>query len=616
MKPDNLKEAWLAQPSQTRLTIDADLLLKEVRRNQKAFTASLFWRDLREIGISLLMVPVWFYLAAKHSLPWTAYLLVPALLWVAGFMLADRWRHKPHPPAPGEALSRRVESSLAQVEHQIWLLRNVFWWYLLPPSLAMLAFFGQVAWYIRLGGWWAVLAVAGMVAVVTLLYGGVYWLNQHTVRSDLEPRRRELEALLASLKDTTIADSPAGGRDAGTSKSSKAIWMGLWGIIGLLAVTGVCSVWAYRAAKPPSNAAYAPAEGDPAVTKLLAPIREKHHVPAMAAALVTSKGLVTVGVVGTRKRGTEIAATLNEQWHLGSDTKAMTAALVAKLIEKGSLRWESTVAEVFPDLAAGFDPEARTITVLQLLSHRAGLKPNPDLVLYGGADGTRERLRVVKDALSKAPQHKPGTHYEYSNLGYAIAGAITEKITGKTWEQAMRDEVFGPLGMTSAGFGGTGTPGQVDQPWGHHMDGQPVAGNGPAMDNPPVLSPAGRVHCTIQDWAKFVADQLRGDRGEQALLQPASYQKFHTPPFGGEYALGWLVVERDWAGGTALNHGGDNTMNCANVWVAPRRDFAVLVCVNQSGDIAFRASDEAVGALITLHAAGTSRAETAGRKGN
>ena len=188
----------------------------------------------------------------------------------------------------------------------------------------------------------------------------------------------------------------------------------------------------------------------------------------MAAALVTSKGLVTVGVVGTRKRGTEIAATLNDQWHLGSDTKAMTATLVARLVEKGRLKWDSTVAEVFPDLAPGFSAEARTITVLQLLSHRSGLKPNPDLVVYGGADGTKERLRVVKDELSKAPQHKPGTHYEYSNLGYAIAGAITEKITGKSWEQAMRDEVFGPLGMTSVGFGGTGTPGEVDQPWGHY----------------------------------------------------------------------------------------------------------------------------------------------------
>ena len=108
---------------------------------------------------------------------------------------------------------------------------------------------------------------------------------------------------------------------------------------------------------------------------------------------------------------------------------------------------------------------------------------------------------------------------------------------------------------------------------------------------------AARVKETLENMS---LDQLRGARGEPALLQPATYQKLHTPPFGGEYALGWLVVERDWAGGTALNHGGDNTMNCANVWVAPRRDFAVLVCINQSGDTAFQASDEAVGALIKL----------------
>jgi CubicO group peptidase (beta-lactamase class C family) len=379
----------------------------------------------------------------------------------------------------------------------------------------------------------------------------------------------------------------------------------LFGILGFLAATAVLSPGADSTSTTPFNAAYCPAAGDPAVTNLLVPIREKHQVPAMAAALVTSKGLVTVGVAGTRKRGTETAASLNDQWHLGSDTKAMTATLVAKLVEKGRLRWESTVAEVFPDLAAGFGAEARTITVLQLLSHRSGLKANPDLVLYGGPDGPKERLRVVKDELSKAPRHKPGTEYEYSNLGYAIAGAITERITGKSWEQAMRDEVFAPLGMTSVGFGGTGTPGRTDQPWGHRQDGQPVSGNGPAMDNPPVLSPAGRVHCTIQDWARFIADQLRGARGEPALLKSASYKRLHTPPFGDDYALGWFVVVRPWGGGTVLNHAGDNTMNYANVWVAPRREFAVLVCINQSGDTAFQASDEAVSGLIKLHSQGT-----------
>jgi CubicO group peptidase (beta-lactamase class C family) len=355
------------------------------------------------------------------------------------------------------------------------------------------------------------------------------------------------------------------------------------------------------------NAGYCPAAGDPAVTSLLAPIRQKHEIPAMAAAFVTSKGLVTAGVVGTRKRGTEIAATLNDQWHLGSDTKAMTATLVAILVEKGRLKWESTVADVFPDLAAGFDLEARSITVLELLSHRSGLKPNPDLLAYGGADGTKERLRVVNDVLGKAPPHKPGTHYEYSNLGYSVVGAIIERLTGKTWEQAMQEEVFTPLGMTGVGFGGTGTPGRVDQPWGHLANGQPASGNGPAMDNPPVLSPAGRVHCTIQDWARFIADQLRGARGEPALLRAVSYKMLQTPPFGDDYALGWIVVERPWGGSTVLNHGGDNTMNFANVWVAPRCDFAVLACVNQSGNTAFHATDEAVGALIKLHSQGTAR---------
>ena len=52
------------------------------------------------------------------------------------------------------------------------------------------------------------------------------------------------------------------------------------------------------------------------------------------------------------------------------------------------------------------------------------------------------------------------------------------------------------------------------------------------MDNPPVLSPAGRVHCTIQDWARFIADQLRGERGEPALLQPASYEAPHAAVWG------------------------------------------------------------------------------------
>ena len=155
--------------------------------------------------------------------------------------------------------------------------------------------------------------------------------------------------------------------------------------------------------------------------------------------------------------------------------------------------------------------------------------------------------------------------------------------------------------MKSAGFSGSGTPGKIDQPWSHTADGKPIEINGPDADNPPVMGPAGRVHCSIADWAKFIVDQLRGEQGEKALLKPETYKKLHTPPFGGSYALGWGALERPWGGGTVLTHAGSNNMNYAVVWIAPKRDFAVLVCTNQGGPAAQKACDEAAAALIGMH---------------
>ena len=342
--------------------------------------------------------------------------------------------------------------------------------------------------------------------------------------------------------------------------------------------------------------------GDKEIAGFLKLIARKHGVPAIAGAIVTSKGFESVGVAGVRKRGTDIPVILSDKWHLGSDTKAMTAVLVGRLVEQGRLKWDTTVARVFPDIASELDPVVKEVTVRHLLSHRAGLPAN---LSWGNISqrGTvqEQRLRAVEQAFSKPPEHRPGSEYLYSNLGYVVVGAIVGKVVEESWEQLIQDEVFGPLKMKSVGFGGAGTLGKIDQPWAHTSDGKPVIANGPFMDNPPVLGPAGRVHCSIQDWAKFVADYLRGTRGKPALLKPGTYKILNTPPFGGDYSLGWIVVEREWGGGNVLHHAGDNTMNKANLWIAPERDFAVLVCINQGGDVAFKASDEAAGELIRLH---------------
>lgn len=343
-----------------------------------------------------------------------------------------------------------------------------------------------------------------------------------------------------------------------------------------------------------------PSSGDPAIADALREVRRKFDVPAIAGAIVTGRGLERAAVVGFRKRGDETPATLEDLWHLGSDTKAMTATLAARLVEEGRLRWDTTIGACFPDLAPSLHPATTNLTLRHLLAHRAGLPANLDWHSFRQPEIRQQRTEVVRQALASAPQSEPGSKYAYSNLGYVMAGAMIERAAGQPWEEALRERIFLPLGMTNAGFGGVGTPGRIDQPWGHGRGGVPVKANGPGVDNAPVLGPAGRVHASLADWARFVADQLRGARGEPALLRTASYATLHTPPFDGDYALGWITAERDWGGGRVLNHGGCNTMNYANVWIAPRKDFAVLVCINQGDDAAARAADAAAAALIRV----------------
>lgn len=200
MDPDSFQKAWQAHASQTRVTVDANLLLKAVQREQQDFRATIFWRDAREIGVALLMVPLWFYLGFETSVPWTWYLTVPALIWVAGFMLVYRLRHNQKPSPQDEPLLSCIERSLSEVENQIWLLRNIFWWYLLPPSISLLAYFAHAIWQ-RSRDWLDVLGHSGVFINFILVYAFVYWVNQYGVRKNLVPRRQELLALRASLRD-------------------------------------------------------------------------------------------------------------------------------------------------------------------------------------------------------------------------------------------------------------------------------------------------------------------------------------------------------------------------------------------------------------------------------
>jgi CubicO group peptidase (beta-lactamase class C family) len=340
---------------------------------------------------------------------------------------------------------------------------------------------------------------------------------------------------------------------------------------------------------------------------LLEPIRKTHDLPALAAAVVLQGQPAAAGAVGVRKYGSEVRVTVGDQFHLGSCTKAMTATLVGMLVEEGKLSWETPLSQALPDLAATIHPDRRNVTVEMLLAHRGGFpsRSTPEGRTLGDMHrlpGTprEQRQTYVQLFLQEPPDYPPGTKYVYANAGFATLGAITERLTDTPWETLITRRIFQPLGMASAGFGAMGAPGRTDQPWQHTLDGEkhrPIE-PGPRSDNPDVIGPGGKVHCSMGDWAKFVAIHAREGRGEGILLKPETFQKLHTAPFGGNYMGGWLTPERGWGGGRVLTHAGSNTMNFAVTWVAPLKEFAVLIATNQAGGTTEKACDEVAGALI------------------
>ena len=335
---------------------------------------------------------------------------------------------------------------------------------------------------------------------------------------------------------------------------------------------------------------------DERVNQVLAPVRDEHRLPGLIGAIVTGNKLAAIGALGIRKIGATDSIRVTDQVHLGSDTKAMTATMIGTLVDEGKLSWGSKIRDVFPQAASQIHPDFKTVTLSHLLTHRAGLPANVSWWDLPGKTTTAKRRAILTTMLKDAPLSRPGSTYAYSNVGYVLAGLMAEHVSGQSWETLMTKRLFEPLGMTSAGFGSPGHPGKVDQPWGHHDSGGEVRPT--QVDNAPAMGPAGTVHCTVPDWAKFASLHMRGAQGKPKILKASTFRALHTPPPGNNYAGGWIVLERSWANGLALNHSGSNTAWFATIWIAPVRDFAILVATNQGGDTASKATDQAVSELI------------------
>lgn len=374
-----------------------------------------------------------------------------------------------------------------------------------------------------------------------------------------------------------------------------------------------------------SFAASGTARSQDSIDQVLSEIREKYALPALAAAVVRNGNLVAEGAVGTRLEGADIPVTVDDRFHLGSDTKAMTATLAAMLIEEGKLRWDSTIGEVLGHDLPGLKPGFAKITLEQLLSHTSGIPSDNEeiLKLYFSADAydhglTEWRLHLVKEWGSKhEPKFPSSGKFQYANLGYITVGAMIEKASGQPWERLMYERIFVPLGLKTAGLGPQATFGLYDAPVGHRRDdkGKLTAFPwGEPADLPAALGPAGLAHMSIKDFATWAAwNAGEGKRGPE-LIKAETLKRLHTPavemqikdpkpgtPKSGSYAFGWGLSKLDWTDKPILTHNGSNGMNFASVDIDVDHDLAIVVATNIAGSDADKAALDVMKALYTKY---------------
>ena len=315
-----------------------------------------------------------------------------------------------------------------------------------------------------------------------------------------------------------------------------------------------------------------------------------------------------VGAYGVRKQGETPPMHPLDLVHIGSNTKAMTAVLAARLVQQGCLQWESTVGDVLVTIKDAIHPQFRPATLAQLLQHTAGVPRNAaNWWAYRNKTMRARRLAIAQDGLRSAPLSPPGAQHRYSNLSVLVAGAMAEAAAGADWETLMRREVFEPLGMKSAGFGVPGAKGGLEQPWGH-VEGWLWGLRPVQTDNDPALGPAGTVHLTLSDWSRFLAVFLGHDKigksiaggGGGGFLSEESLRKLLEPGTeGGSYGMGWILAQRSWAGGQALTHSGSNTTWYASSWVAPATGTAYLVAINAYNKHVPAAANSFITAAVT-----------------
>lgn len=296
----------------------------------------------------------------------------------------------------------------------------------------------------------------------------------------------------------------------------------------------------------------------------------------------------TLGIAsfGLRELNSDALVTDHDKWHLGSISKSMTSMLLGTFIAEDRLDVDATLPVLLPHLAAEMHDDWKVTTLRDILEHRSGLPENFEFsvmkMMEVDIDDRRSaRAQALADILSAPAKSRV---FRYSNIGYTLAGHVAETLGDQVWENLLRDRLFMPLDLTSAGFGAPKGVTRLDQPVGHAsflgLFRKPMNPFDSSADNTPILGPAGTVHMSMNDLLTFGRMMLLMSKGEDSIF-PAEIFNVLTQPSHADYAGGLISGKADWAGGRYMWHNGSNTMWYALLVILPEKDLVIAVTTNQ-----------------------------------
>jgi len=325
-------------------------------------------------------------------------------------------------------------------------------------------------------------------------------------------------------------------------------------------------------------------------------------VPGIAIAIVKDGKVVLAKGYGVRKMGEAAPVDENTLFGIGSNTKAFTSAALASLVDAGKISWDDKVYERLKGFQM-YDPYvSHEMTIRDLLTHRSGMGLGEgDLLFWPHTTFTREdiiyRLRFMKPASSFR------SHYAYDNLMYIAAGQIIPAVTGKSWEEYIREKILQPLGMKTSNLSTNAFKPGDDYALPHSkVDGKLQIVPFMDLDN---AAPAGAINSSVFEMSKWVMLQLNRGKipgSDQRVFSEAQSREMWTaqtllPIGGGEsplaglrpkfaaYALGWAV--QDYHGRKLVSHSGGVSGFVTRVALVPEENLGILIFTNAEEGAAF-----------------------------